>query len=205
VQSLSSDEELKDFLFSGYFANATPCERYTMKTKGLIQIYTGDGKGKTTAAIGLACRARGHDLKVCYLYFHKDPVKWGYGEYRVLKKIGIMIKGFAQHHPHFNKNMDKEEIRIECLNGVQFIKEMYQENRYDILILDEILISLRDGFIKEEELLEILHSKPAGLELVLTGRGATEKLIEKANLVSEIREIKHPYQAGIESREGIEY
>jgi len=176
-----------------------------MEKEGLIQVYTGEGKGKTTSAVGLAVRARGHNLGVCYVHFHKDPQKWGYGEHKILKKLGIRIYGFAKKHPHFYKNAGREEIREECLKGLRFIKRVYQENKYDVLILDEILISLRDGFLKEEEVIEILESKPKNLELILTGRGATEKIIKNADLVSEIKKIKHPYDTGIKRREGIEY
>jgi len=175
-----------------------------MAKKGLIQIYTGDGKGKTTAAIGLACRARGHNLRVCYIYFHKNPEKRD-GEHQVLKKLGVKVKGFAKRHPHFYKDVNEEEVRKACLNGLEFVKKIFQGNKYDILILDEILISLRDGFLKEEEVLDILNSKPEDLELVLTGRGLTENINKRADLVSEIKKIKHPYDSGIKRRIGIEY
>ncbi len=176
-----------------------------MKTKGLIQVYTGEGKGKTTAAVGLVVRATGHGLKVCYIHFHKDPDKFGYGELRGLKKLGVKILGFAKKHPHFYKNVNKTKIRQECLKALEFIKEIYQKDKYDILILDEINVSLRDGFLKEKEILEILNSKPKNLELILTGRGASETVIKKADLVSEIKKIKHPYDLGVKGRKGIEY
>ncbi|MFH1564151.1 MAG: cob(I)yrinic acid a,c-diamide adenosyltransferase [Nitrospirota bacterium] len=173
--------------------------------KGLIQVYTGDGKGKTTAAVGLAVRARGQGLRVGYIYFHKEPEKWGYSEHRILTELGVDIFGFAKKHPHFYKEISLEEIRQECLCGLRFIKKLYGENKYDLLILDEINISMREGFLKEEEVLEILTVKPEGLELVLTGRGVPQGIIEKADLVSEIKAIKHPYDMGIQRRKGIEY
>lgn len=176
-----------------------------MRRKGLIQVYTGDGKGKTTAAVGLAVRAIGQDLKVCYIYFHKDPDRFGYGELKSLKRLGVDIFGFAKKHPHFYRKIDPEDIRKECLKGVEFIKKVYKGKRYDLLILDEIIISLRDGFLKEDEILDILNSKPENLELILTGRGATQKIIERADLVSEIRKVKHPYDVGIKRRKGIEH
>ena len=176
-----------------------------MQAKGLIHIYTGQGKGKTTSAVGLAIRAKGHGLKVCYLYFHKDPQKWDYGEHRILEKLGVAVFGFAEKHPHFYKDISKDEIRMECLKGLEFIKNIFQENKYDIFILDEIIISLRDGFLTEKEVLDILDLKPKNLELILTGRGATDTIIEKADLVSRIEKIKHPYDSGIQRRIGIEY
>lgn len=176
-----------------------------MRRRGLIQVYTGEGKGKTTAAVGLACRAQGQGLAVCYLYFHKDPEKWEYGEHRSLEKLGIDVVGFAKKHPHFYKDVSREEVRRECLAGLEFINKVYREGRYDILILDEINISLAEGFLKEEEVLEVLDRKPEYLELILTGREAAAKIIEKADLVSEIQKVKHPYDLGVPAREGIEY
>lgn len=173
-----------------------------MKKKGLIQIYTGDGKGKTTAALGLACRARGHGLRVYYICFHK---KRRYGEHRILKKLGIDSFGFAKKRPHSFKNISKEEFRKACLRGLEFIKKIFKENKYDLLILDEILISLREGFLKEAEILDIFRSKPKNLELVLTGRGLTKNLLKEADLVSEVKKIKHPYSLGIKRRKGIEF
>jgi cob(I)alamin adenosyltransferase len=176
-----------------------------MAKRGLIHVYTGDGKGKTTAALGLAIRARGHGLRVAYIYFHKDPGRWGYGEHRILKRIGVDAFGFATRHPDFCSKLNPEKIRRECLRGLRFIGSLYEKNKYDMIILDEINISLRDGFLKEEELLNIMKTKPRELELVLTGRGAKEEVIECADLVSEIEKIKHPYDSGVRRRPGIEY
>jgi cob(I)alamin adenosyltransferase len=173
--------------------------------KGLIQVYTGNGKGKTTAAVGLAIRARAHNLRVGYIYFHKEPERLGDTEHRILTKLGVDIFGFAKRHPHFFKGVTTDEVRQECLEGLRFIKMVYQENRYDLLILDEINISMRDGFLKEEEVLEILETKPERLELVLTGRGVPQGIIDRADIVSHIKAIKHPYTIGIQHRKGIEY
>ena len=91
------------------------------------------------------------------------------------------------------------------MNGVELIKELFQDESWDMLVLDEINITVRDGFLKEGEVLSLLDAKPEKLELILTGRGATEKVLDKADLVSEIKEVKHPYEQGIGSRKGIEY
>ncbi|MEW6102343.1 MAG: cob(I)yrinic acid a,c-diamide adenosyltransferase [bacterium] len=171
----------------------------------MLQVYTGDGKGKTTSACGLAIRAIGQGMRVCYIHFHKDPEKYGYGEIMVLEKLGVDIYGFAKKHPYFDKDVKNKEIRNECLSGLEFVKKLYQENKYDVLILDEIIVSLRDGFIKEAEFLEILEKKPENLELVLTGRDFPENLIENVDLVSEIKNIKHPFDKGIKGRKGIEF
>jgi cob(I)alamin adenosyltransferase len=176
-----------------------------MKKKGLIQIYTGNGKGKSTAAIGQAVRAAGHGFKVGFVSFFKDPDAFGYGEYKSLEKLGIKTFRFAKKHPHFYKELNPDDVRRECSRALEFIKELFQDPSWDMLVLDEINIAVRDGFLKEEDVLSLLDAKPPQLELVLTGRGATEKIMEKADLVSEVREVKHPYSKGIKSREGIEY
>jgi cob(I)alamin adenosyltransferase len=176
-----------------------------MEKKGLIQIYTGTGKGKSTAAIGQAVRAAGHGFKVGFVSFFKDPEAFGYGEYKSLEKLGIKTFLFARKHPHFYKELNPDDVRQECSEGLEFIKELVRDPSWDMLILDEMNIALRDGFLKEEDVLSLLEAKPEKLELVLTGRGATEKITEKADLVSEVREVKHPYNQGIKSRKGIEY
>ena len=176
-----------------------------MKEKGLIQIYTGAGKGKSTAAIGQAVRAAGHGFKVSLVSFFKDPEAFGYGEYKSLEKLGIKAFHFAKKHPYFYKELNPDDVCKECSQGLEFIKELFRDPSWDMLVLDEINIAVRDGFLKEEEVLSLLEKKPEKLELILTGRGAPEKIIEKADLVSEVKEVKHPYSQGIKSREGIEY
>ena len=176
-----------------------------MKKKGLTQVYTGAGKGKSTAAIGQAARAAGHGLKVGFVSFFKDPEAFGYGEYKSLEKLGIKTFLFARKHPHFYKELNPDDVCRECSKGVEFIKDLFRDPSWDMLILDEMNIAVRDGFLKEEDVLALLDAKPEKLELVLTGRGVTEKIIEKADLVSEVREVKHPYSQGTKSRKGIEY
>jgi cob(I)alamin adenosyltransferase len=176
-----------------------------MRKKGLIQVYTGPGKGKSTAAIGQAARAAGHGFKVGFISFFKDPEAFGYGEYNSLKKLGVETFLFARKHPHFYKELKTDDVCRECRKGVEFIKELFRDPSWDMLVLDEINIAVRDGFLKEEDVLSLLEAKPERLELVLTGRGVTEKIVEKADLVSEVREVKHPYNQGIKSRKGIEY
>ena len=112
------------FSLPGIFLFYVRFERRAVKRRGLIQVYTGDGKGKTTAAIGLACRACGHNLKVCYVCFHKDPKRWGCGEVRVLKNLGVDVYEFAKKTPRFYKNIDPDDIRKECLEGIKFIKKV---------------------------------------------------------------------------------
>lgn len=176
-----------------------------MKKNGLIHVYTGDGKGKTTASIGLATRAVGHGQKVCYCSFHKDPEKYGYNEMQSLRKLGADVFNFAKGHPHLNRSLDENQIREEAHEGVGRVKNEFFAAGYDLVVLDEILISVRDNYLEEELLLELIAAKPKDAELVLTGRGATEKVMAMADYVSEVKKIKHPYDQKIRSREGIEY
>jgi cob(I)alamin adenosyltransferase len=171
--------------------------------KGLIEVYTGDGKGKTTAAVGLAVRALGRGLRVCYISFHKVPGVSG--ELKILRKLGAGIFHFAPWHPSFRKGAGAERIRKECLAGLKFIEKAFARKKYDLVIIDEINISLRDGFLKEEEVGKIIRKKPAGMELVITGRGAPGFLLKAADLVSEIKKIKQPFDSGVKARKGIEY
>jgi len=175
-----------------------------LEEKGLIQIYTGDGKGKTTASIGQAIRARGHKFKVCFVYFFKNLRDFPYGEVQIMKEVGIEIINFVPQHPHFYKNTAPEGTREKCLQALEAIEEIFEKN-YDMVILDEILIALRDRFLKGEEILQLLEKKPQSLEIILTGRGATRKIIEKADLVTEMKKIKHPFHRGVKERKGIEY
>jgi len=176
-----------------------------MKKKGLIQVYTGTGKGKSTAAVGQAVRAAGHGFKVGFISFFKDPQAFGYGEYKSLEKLGVKTFLFGRKHPHFYKELNPDDVRQQCLGGLEFIKELFQDPSWDMLVLDEVNIAVRDGFLKEEEILALMEAKPEKLELVLTGRGATEKIMQRADLVSEVKEVKHPYTKGVKGREGIEY
>ena len=175
-----------------------------MEGKGLIQVYTGDGKGKTTASIGQAIRAKGHNFKVCFVYFFKNLQDFTYGEVEILKGLGIEVVNFVPQHPHFYKNIPPEGVREKCLKALESIKEIFEKG-YHMLILDEILIALRDKFLKEHEILELLDKKPGALEIILTGRGATKKIIHRADLVTEMKKIKHPFHRGVKERRGIEY
>lgn len=171
----------------------------------MVHIYTGDGKGKTTSVVGLAVRALGHGLRVCYIYFHKDPDKHGYTEIKNLEKLGAKVFGFAKSHCFLDKDTSKETLQKQVKEGVDFIKSTIFSSGYNLLIIDEIIISVRDGFLVEKDLLDLINGKPDNLELVITGRGATSNMIELADYVSNITKIKHPFDRKITSREGIEY
>jgi len=172
---------------------------------GLIHIYTGDGKGKTTASVGLAIRALGSGLKVVYCSFHKKPEKYGYTEIDGLKKLGAQVFTFAKGHPHLDKSIDENAIKREVSEAIDTLNRMLKNDQTDMLILDEILISVRDNYLEENALIDFMKNKPPHTELILTGRGATPNVMDLADYVSFIRKIKHPYDKGVFSREGIEY
>lgn len=176
-----------------------------MKTTGLIHIYTGDGKGKTTSAIGLATRALGGGMKVCYVSFHKRPELFGYTEMDSLRKLGAKVINLAKGHPHLDSSIKSETMVTEVNEGLLMLKELITNEEFDLLILDEILISVRDHYIGEELLIDFVRNKPQFLELVMTGRGATPALIDLADYVSYVEKVKHPFDRSIQSRKGIEY
>lgn len=178
------------------------------KDTGLIHIYTGTGKGKTTAAIGLATRALGSGLSVCYCSFHKHPEKYGYTEMESLKKLGARVINFAKHHPHMDENVTDETIdaiKKEVAEAMNTLTILLSTEHYDLLIMDEIFISVRDNYLEEEVLIEFIKNKPEKTELVLTGRGATERTMSLAHYITNMECVKHPYYSNIPSRKGIEY
>lgn len=170
---------------------------------GLVQIYTGDGKGKTTAATGLALRAKSAGLNVFFIYFNKRKQN-KYGEDKLLEKTGIKTRFFASKHPAFVKGISKAEMHKETVRGLKFVNNLFKKENYDVIILDEILISIKDRFIKEDELIELIRLKPSTTELILTGRGLTKKISKYASLISNINLINHPYNNGFVFRQGIE-
>lgn len=178
------------------------------KETGLIHIYTGTGKGKTTAAIGLAARALGAGLSVCYCSFHKCPDKYGYTEMESLKQLGAQVINFAQHHPHMDKDVTDDTlstIKYEVSEAIETLSSLLSLKEIDLLIMDEIFISVRDNYLDEERLIDFISNKPATTELVLTGRGATKKAMSMAHYITNMECVKHPYYNNIPSRKGIEY
>lgn len=176
-----------------------------MNSLGLIHIYTGDGKGKSTAAAGLAVRALGRGMKVCFCSFHKHPEKYGYTEMESLKKLGATVLNFAQEHPHLDKSIDENRIREAVPEALRAVSQRLKTEPFDLMVLDEILISVRDGYLDETLLLDFMDGKPENTELVLTGRCATPKVMECAHYVTFCKKMKHPYDRGLLSRAGIEY
>ena len=169
--------------------------------KGYVQVYTGDGKGKTTAAIGLALRAAGAGLKVFIAQFVKSGK---YSEIIALEQFtdAITCKQYGSGCWLRGEPGD-EDIRL-ARSGLQEVCDIIQAGNHDLVILDEANITTHFGLITVDDLLGLIDIKPPGVELVFTGRKADPRLIERADLVTEMREIKHYYQNGVEARKGIE-
>ncbi|MEK7871269.1 MAG: cob(I)yrinic acid a,c-diamide adenosyltransferase [Nitrospirota bacterium] len=174
--------------------------------KGLVIVFTGDGKGKTTSALGIALRACGHNMKVVMLQFIKGS--WHYGELESVKKLSPNFeliplgKGFVGI---IDDRLPREEHIKAAKEALGIAREKITSGNYRIVILDEINVAVRLNLIDIEDLLDLVKAKPERLHLIITGRGADPKLIEAADLVTEMREIKHPYQKGIEAQRGIDY
>lgn len=169
--------------------------------KGYVQVYTGNGKGKTTAALGLALRAAGAGLKVYIAQFIK---KGDYSEINALKRLSdsVILEQFGCGR--FAKGKPCDEDIAAARKGLARIKEIICAGEYELVILDEANVAVANGLLTEQEVLDIIDLKPGYMELVITGRNATEKIIERADLVSEIKAIKHYFQNGVKARIGIE-
>jgi cob(I)alamin adenosyltransferase len=176
-----------------------------MERTGLTHIYTGDGKGKTTAAVGLTVRALSNGYNVLYCSFHKRPKKYGYSEMEALKKLGATVLNFETGHPHLDDDLVGGFAIQNITQSISMISECMHAIKIDLLVMDEILISVRDNHLPKTTLIDFIKNKPSHIELVLTGCDATSDIIELADYVSEIKKIKHPYDQEIASRKGIDF
>ncbi|MDD5701332.1 MAG: cob(I)yrinic acid a,c-diamide adenosyltransferase [Dehalococcoidales bacterium] len=176
----------------------------TNRTRGLVIINTGEGKGKTTAAFGLLLRAWGHDMKVIMLQFIKNK-KANFGEHRAARRIGVEIlaggAGFVR--PGVTKDLEKSrEMSRELWD---LAREKINSGDYDMVILDELSYPLQFGWLTVDEVIEALRQRPEKLHVVITGRAVPEKLVEYADTVTEMKEIKHHFRQGVPARPGIEF
>ena len=171
--------------------------------KGFIQVYTGNGKGKTTAAIGQVVRAAGHGFKTCFLQFMKD---YPYGEIIALEKYEdyITLLRFGNDNFVFKKQSPSENDLDAAERGVRAASEAITCGKYDIVVLDEVCVAIHFKLLTTEKVLELIDKKPSGLELILTGRYCPPPIIDKADLVTEMKEVKHYYSRNIQARTGIE-
>ena len=177
-----------------------------MSEKGLVIVYTGNGKGKTTAALGMALRAIGYDHKVCMLQFIKGS--WHYGEMDSSKKLEpnfeliAVGKGFVGI---LGDNSPREEHEKYAAEAVRICREKINSGKYNVVILDEVNYAINLGLIDVQEIIKIIKEKPSNLDLVLTGRDVKEEIVELADLVTEMKEIKHPFKSGIKAKKGIDF
>lgn len=177
-----------------------------MGKDGLVIVYTGKGKGKTTAALGMALRAVGYDYRVCMIQFIKGS--WHYGEMTSSKRLEpefeltAVGKGFVGIMDDKSPLEDHKKIAAEAL---AIAREKINSQRYSIVILDEVNYAANLGLVSVEDVLDLISSKPASVSLVLTGNHVSDRVVEAADLVTEMREIKHPFKSGIKAKKGIDF
>ncbi len=171
--------------------------------RGLVHIYCGDGKGKTTAAAGLAVRAKGAGKKVLFVQFFKDGTS---SEIASLRALGIEVSVVTEHFG-FVWTMDDEELIRARHAYLKLLLDAEKESAdgYGLLVLDEIISAVNCGIVPEQELLDFIACRPEGLEIVLTGRDPSRALSDVADYITEMRKIRHPYDDGVQGRKGIEY
>jgi cob(I)alamin adenosyltransferase len=170
--------------------------------RGCIQVYTGNGKGKTTAALGLSIRALGRGLRVCFFQFIKGGGP--YGEQLFSERLAPDFTIIQTGRPGWVNTKDISEDRRLAQDALFQAREALLSGNYDLFVCDEINGAVAFGLIDVEQVLELMQAKPEHVELVLTGRNADERIMQAADLVTEMRELKHYYQAGVPARIGIE-
>jgi len=169
--------------------------------KRYTQVYTGNGKGKTTASIGLIVRALGNGLKIYMGQFMKGQK---YGELNTLEKLGVLVERFGTENCIISPEHVTDLDIAKAKEGYERVKEVLLSKKYDLVVLDEICVSTYFNLITKEEILHLMEIKPEQTELVLTGRYAPKEVMEAADLVTEMKEIKHYYDCGVMARDGIE-
>lgn len=170
-------------------------------SKGYVQVYTGDGKGKTTAALGLALRASGHGLRTYVGQFMKGQ---SYGELEALRhNQHVTLEQYGDAHHVLAGSTTTDDV-VRARRGLELAHEAMLSGRYDIVVLDEVNVAIWFGLLDTEDVLAFLDQRPDEVEVVLTGRRAPRELIERAHLVTEMRPVKHYYEQGVTARPGIE-
>lgn len=171
--------------------------------RGLVLVFTGNGKGKTTAALGTLFRAWGRDFRVCVIQFLKAETG-AWGEVKAAQRLGIEWYKTGDGFTWTSKDID--ETRAKALHGWELAKQKIASGEYDLVILDEFTYPLAFGWLDPGEVIEWLRAhKPPQMHLIITGRDAPPLLIEYADLVTEMREVKHPFAIGVKAQAGIEY
>jgi cob(I)alamin adenosyltransferase len=170
---------------------------------GLVQIFTGEGKGKTSAGLGTVIRALGRGYRVCIVVFMKG--NYPYSEWKFFSQVpGMEIARFG-YNSFTNPYDVKPEEKEQAEKALAFARESMLSGRYDVIMLDEICVASGWGLIPVEDVLKLIHDRPPHVELIMTGRDADERLVEAADMVTECRKVKHPYDKGILARRGLDY
>ena len=173
------------------------------KKNGLVLVYTGKGKGKTTAALGLALRAIGHGARVFMVQFKKgDP---SYGEIQAIRKYLPTFSFFQAGKNRMYEGKLRDDDRTVTLEGFMIGKEALHSGKYDLCIFDEINVVMDYDLLPVSDVLEMLDKKPPHVDVVLTGRNAPAEILERADMVSEVQAVKHHYKKGIKARVGMEF
>jgi len=180
------------------------CSRPQPGDRGLVYIFTGDGKGKTTAAIGTAVRAAGHGLKVLIVFFAKGD-KYPRGEDNALSRLPNIIIAGCCHEDWIDKENIKDKDKELAKSTLATAREAMLNGNYDLIVLDEINIAINYGLVSLDEVIGLINNKPNNVELILTGRYADPKLVQIADLVTEMQMVKHPYSKGVKAHRGIDY
>jgi cob(I)alamin adenosyltransferase len=174
-----------------------------MTNLGMLHVYTGDGKGKTTAALGLAMRAAGHGRRVIVIQFMKGQIN--YGELESAKRIpGMEIRQFGRASFVSKEKPDPVDVKM-AQDGLEFARKVFSERKHDIVILDELNVAIEWKLVPLADALGMLRNRPKDVEVIVTGRYAPKEIIEMADLVTEMKEIKHPFQKGTLGRESVEF
>ena len=171
--------------------------------KGLLIVYTGAGKGKTTAALGMAMRGVGHDMKVAVVQFIKGAIDTA--EERVLKGFGEQVTFLRMGEGYTWETQDRERDKGFAQEAWKAVLGFLHDPQYGMVILDELNIAITHDYVSIEQVLSGLNERPSMMHVVITGRGAKDELIEAADLVSEIKMIKHPFRKGIKAQKGVEF
>jgi len=171
--------------------------------RGLIQVYTGDAKGKTTASVGLAVRAAGAGLRVAFVQFVKGGDRSS--ELGVLGRLGVRVERPAERPTGLLGDGIHDDDRAAAAEAWSIAKDALSGDRYDLVVLDEINVAMRYGLVETDDVLAVLDARYPTVEVVLTGRGAPEPVIERADLVTEMTLVKHPFDQGVAARKGIEF
>lgn len=183
---------------------AAKTEYHYRLEQGLVQVYTGNGKGKTTAALGLALRAVGQDLRVCILQFMKGQQQTGELKSSGMLGENLQILQFGSGRFNRGRAPTEEELALAA-EGLEMIRKVFAAGNVDLLILDEISHAVNQGLIPLAPLADLIRSRPPHVEVVLTGRYMPKQLLDLADLISEIKAVRHPFEVGCRARKGIEF